>query len=378
MFGSAYGVVARAALVGAGALVMVAVLAAPALAHGGGGSDATNYRSVIKAVTTAAAAQDPAGGEAVEVRGVSWAVLANDSLLQVTNSTDDELTVPGYTGEPYLRVGPDGVFENRNYPATYQNNDRFAQTEIPEHANEDAEPDWQKVSEEPTYAWHDHRIHWMAPTLPPQVKVDATQPVKVNDWVVPFAVGSQELAVTGSLSWEPPPPWWPWLLGGLLLASLPVAPAFLRRDLTQRRRFALKAAGAVFAVVVLINLIHGVDDLIAVPASAGQNVAAAAQTFIPLLIAAWATAKALRARSGAAQALLLGTFALVIPLGLTHTAVLASSQVATTLPEWFSRVAVASQFAVIGPTVLAILASGELRPAQERASSQAGAAPARG
>ena len=363
-------------LVAGAALLQMLLVAGPALAHGGGGSDASNYRSVIDVVATAETAEDPSAREAVALDGITWAVLANDALLQVRNVTDDELTVPGYTNEPYLRVGPDGVYENRNSPATYLNNDRFAQTEPPAHATADAEPDWQKVSDEPVYAWHDHRIHWMAPTLPPQVKVDATQPVKVNDWVVPFSIDGQELAVTGRLSWEPPPPWWPWLAGGVVLAAAPVALAFRRRDPADRRRFALQAAGAVFAVVVAINVVHGIDDLVAVPATVGQNVAAAAQTFIPLLLAGWAAVKALRARPGAAQALLLGTFALVIPLGLTHTAVLGSSQVASKLPEWFSRLAVASQFAVIGPAVLAILASGELRAAPEAAPAGAGSAPA--
>ena len=31
----------------------------------------------------------------------------------------------------------------------------------PETADADAEPDWEQVSTEPHYVWHDHRTHWM-------------------------------------------------------------------------------------------------------------------------------------------------------------------------------------------------------------------------
>lgn len=128
---------ARAAAVTAGLLV---VLAAPALAHGGGGSDATNFRSAVLRVIgedTGDAERTPAA----DVPGLSWRVLAGDALLAVDNRTGREVAVPGYEGEPYLRIGPDGVFENRNSPATYQNNDRYAQSTVPTHASADAAAD---------------------------------------------------------------------------------------------------------------------------------------------------------------------------------------------------------------------------------------------
>jgi hypothetical protein len=152
----------------------------------------------------------------------------------------------------------------------------------------------------------------------------------------------------------------------LIVLAAPVVPAFLgRNDPDARRRRALKSAAVVFGVVIAANVIHGIDDLIAVPASAGDNAVAAAQTFLPLAIAAWASWRASRGTPGSAQALLIGTLVLVVGLGLTHTNVLVSSQVASLLPEWFSRAVVAADFGVVGPAILAIIASGELRAAAE-------------
>ena len=50
------------------------------------------------------------------------------------------------------------------------------------------------------YAWHDHRIHWMAHTLPPQVK-DEGKRTKVFDWKVPMEVGGRPATIAGSLIW---------------------------------------------------------------------------------------------------------------------------------------------------------------------------------
>ena len=348
-------ITALAALV----LSMLLLGAAPAFAHGGGGPDASNYRSVVLDVVDGAAAATPDAAP-VDPGELTWRVLANDSLLEVRNNTDQELLVLGYQDEPYLRIGPEGVFENRNSPATYLSNDRFATTPVPETASPDAEPDWQQVSDQPVYAWHDHRIHWMAPTLPPQVKVDASQPVKVQDWSVPYRLGDQDFAVRGTLTWEPPPAWWPWIVAPAVAAAAGVLPAFARRDRDARRRFALQAGSLVLGVVVILNFVHGIDDIISVPATLAENLVASLQTFVPVLIAAWAAWRARTASPGAAQALLIGTAAVTIGLGLTHTTVLASSQVASRLPEWFSRLVVGMDFGIIVSTALAVLGSGEM------------------
>lgn len=41
--------------------------------------------------------------------------------LRLTNTSDETVSVPGYSAEPYLEISPDGVRRNENSPATYLN-----------------------------------------------------------------------------------------------------------------------------------------------------------------------------------------------------------------------------------------------------------------
>ena len=86
--------------------------ATAALAHGRG-TDATNFRSRIE--------QAPA------LPSVEWRVIGGDEYLAVTNDSDEDLLIFGYEGEPYLRIGPDGVLRNAASPATYLNDTRYGE-----------------------------------------------------------------------------------------------------------------------------------------------------------------------------------------------------------------------------------------------------------
>ena len=52
----------------------------------------------------------------------AWSTSA--ARLELTNDTDTDVIVRATEGEPYLRIGPDGVFENLLSPATYINRTR--------------------------------------------------------------------------------------------------------------------------------------------------------------------------------------------------------------------------------------------------------------
>ena len=90
------------------ALVVLAVDATPAAAHTVSGQGSTNFRTTVTGV------RPPTPG--LTVRSVELG-----SRLEVTWTGPEDLTILGYAGEPYLRVGPDGVYRNRRSPATYLN-----------------------------------------------------------------------------------------------------------------------------------------------------------------------------------------------------------------------------------------------------------------
>jgi hypothetical protein len=149
----------------------------------------TNYRSVVKTV-------EPAPS------GVSISVLGGDGFLAIVVSPGHSAEVPGYFGEPYLRFDSDGsVWRNDLSPATYINRDRYGTTSVPDTADAAAAPDWSRVASGGSYAWHDHRTHWMSPDLPPTIGGNRAETVYA--WRVPIVVDGIETEVRGELVWLP-------------------------------------------------------------------------------------------------------------------------------------------------------------------------------
>ena len=46
--------------------------------------------------------------------------------MELVRTTAKDVQILGYEGEPYIRLGTDGVFVNTNSPAYYTNLDRFS------------------------------------------------------------------------------------------------------------------------------------------------------------------------------------------------------------------------------------------------------------
>src|SRR5205085_5496325 len=85
-------------LVAAVAALLVAT-ATPASAHTISGPKPSNYRVRVVRV-------DP------PVPGVTVRIVDLGSKVELTNNTNSDVIVKGYDGEPYLRIGPTGVYEN--------------------------------------------------------------------------------------------------------------------------------------------------------------------------------------------------------------------------------------------------------------------------
>lgn len=170
-------------------LVALVGVAAPAAAHQ---DPATKgFRSTVTAIRPA-------------VPGMSATILYNDDQLQVTVPPTMTVLFLGYEGEPYIRFDPSGAYWNDRSPARYLNSDRFARLAPPERASATAKPVWVKVTDGHTYAWHDHRIHWMSPIKPSTVRSAPDRPRHVNDWrITGRVVGGPRFAVLGRLDYDP-------------------------------------------------------------------------------------------------------------------------------------------------------------------------------
>lgn len=149
-----------------------------------------NYRSNITGVTPG-------------VHGLSLEVLEFADRLLLTNHTGKTVTIYGYQGEPYARVLANGTAEqNTHSPATYLNTSFYGNVTVPASASPGAPPYWVVVDDTGQFEWHDHRIHWMSPLTPPEVK-DKSKRTLIFDWQVPIRVGAQAGTVDGQLFWTP-------------------------------------------------------------------------------------------------------------------------------------------------------------------------------
>lgn len=178
--------------------------------------------------TPGVARADPAGptdyeseviGLDPEVTTIDVDIVGGDSFVRLDVRPGVTVTVQGYRGEPYLRFDADGaVWENRRSPATYQNSERYGVGSLPPEADAAAAPEWRRVADGGSWAWHDHRAHRMDP-FPP---VNAERGEQVLDAVVPLVVDGVEVEVRVASTWMPAPSPWPVGIGlgiGLLLAA---------------------------------------------------------------------------------------------------------------------------------------------------------------
>ncbi len=170
------------------AIATLASLPATAGAHPGN----PDFRSVIQ-------------GFSPQIPGVNVQVLNWDSDMQLSDPGHHTVVVYGYDHDQYARILPNGTVQvNQRSPAAYLNEDRYGTTPVPSSANPKAPPQWKTVNESGTFVWHDHRMHYMSPSTPPQVK-DKSQRTKIFDYTVPLSVDGKPVSLDGTLFWVGPP-----------------------------------------------------------------------------------------------------------------------------------------------------------------------------
>ncbi|MFC4145677.1 hypothetical protein ACFO0M_05380 [Micromonospora mangrovi] len=235
----------RAGLVVTAALAALLALATPAAAHGADAPDGTDYRVTLTGLSPAPA-------------GLTVRVVEAGARLELTNRTGRDVEVLGYSGEPYLRVGPGGVYENSRSPATYLNQTLAGDTSLSSEADPAATPVWYRLDPGRSVRWHDQRTRWLESSPPPQVSADPGREQRIRDWVVPLRVGTETVEVRGTLDWVPPPDAYPWwvaaTLGFLAIGAAGLAPAGTTAGTRALRGVgALLALGGAAAVVFTVG-----------------------------------------------------------------------------------------------------------------------------
>jgi hypothetical protein len=110
--------------------------------------------------------------------GLRFKILYGDDQVWLDNRSGKTVIIKGYSGEPYLRFSPAGIYVNINSPAGYLNQDRYARVQVPKSASASATP---------------------------KVKAAPRKPHHIFDWKVPATENGKRFVIAGSLDYKPPP-----------------------------------------------------------------------------------------------------------------------------------------------------------------------------
>jgi hypothetical protein len=312
----------------------------------------TDYRSTVTAVEPEAA-------------GVEARIVGGDAFLELQVGDGHEVIVEGYGDEPYLRFLPDGTVErNRRSAATYLNDDRQGAVELPAQVDTTADPEWERVAGGGTYAWHDHRIHWMGGGTPP----GATPGDVVQEWIVPLAVDGTPTEVRGRLVMAEDVSPLPWI-------ALAVGAAALVLVVGRRRQ--LRVAGVAALVAAAGALAIGWAQYSVAPAGSGADPLLVA---VPLVGLVAAVAGVVVRRGAIGPTATLAAAAAVIGWGVLRASVLWTPVLPTEAPWALDRAVTALALGLSAAAAGLVVWSGGLAadvPEVEPAPAGAGAEPRR-
>jgi hypothetical protein len=317
-------IVIRIAAVGAAAAVLVALGAGPATAHTISGPRPTDYRSHIVAI----APVEP---------GVSARIVDLGNKFELTNRSSIEITVLGYEGEPYLRIGPAGIFENQHSQATYINRTRLGGTvPVGVDTSPTAVPQWKKIGSGQTARWHDHRIHWMSAQPPLLVAQSPGNAHHISQQSIVFLRDGVQVRIVVSLDWVPGPSGLPWIPAIAVLFVVGLLAALLPKW--------WRVLAALLIVLIAFDMLHAVAYEIPRP---GGNLSKFVQFLggsyvsIAVWIAAVPTILAIvRRRVEALYGVVFVALLIALIGGATDLSALWKSQLPDAGPHWLTRLGV--------------------------------------
>lgn len=342
---------------------LVAVLVAALWPAGPVAADAagpTDYRSVITevdvdGVTTAVSSPtDGATSHAVQiVPGALISVEGHDSFLWLRVELRMTAAVPGYEGEAYLRIDADGsVWRNQRSFSTYYNQDRYGDAARPAIVDHSAEPLWEQVDDDGSWAWHDHRIHLMD-TQPP---IGASPGDPVVTAVVPMTIDDQQVRVRVVATLLDGAALWPTVLAALIAGGVAAGVVVGGRRRWGNDRHppggvddaALRTGVVVAGGAAVVSLVAGVGWCLYSPTDTGPLLtwwALPTTAVLAVVVAVWARPRSLFLAASAT--LIAGAEVLIWVLGRTD--VVSAALIPTVLPHTVDRVltALAAVWAVV-------------------------------
>jgi hypothetical protein len=318
--------------------LFVALPAAPASAHGTAQVPATNYVVRVQSTTP-------------PIPGVTLRAVDNGARFELRNETGSDVVVLGYdpTNEPYLRIGPDGVFENVHSPAVFWNKSAIINGTPPAQYDARKPPEWRKLSSGHVARWHDHRAHYLggAPSK-------GASPVVLR-WALPVEHAGRRSFITGNDLYVRPSSALPYLgLAAIVGIALFAA--------ARRRSWPIVLA---IGLVVLVGaaIVQVLGEWGAVTLAVGSRIGEHVYVFAGIALGIAAFVWILRRRASpfdATPIALLAGLALLLASGLTGLPLLTHSEIPTTLPFAVDRALIA--LTIGAGTAVVVIAATKLRP----------------
>lgn len=214
-----------AGLTAALAVLLALINPVPAAAHiAGSGGSPSNDRTVVTAIRPA-------------VPTVAVTVGLGGQWVRVTNQGAAVIVMPGYRGEPFLRLSRNRLEVNVLSSTAVQT----GQTQgIPAPRNPAAQPRWVQLREADSATWTDARI-----VPPPQSQASS------GSWELPLVVDGQQVSALGTWDRIPSPAPWPWVALLVLLTAAVAAISWMQD--WQRPMAAVVAAGTLAFVVHVVG-----------------------------------------------------------------------------------------------------------------------------
>lgn len=122
--------------------------------------------------------------------------------LYITNTTAETLVVFGRNDEPFIRIGPEGVFANVKSP-TWQHSARAeVSSDNKTLADAKAPPQWVMTSPSASFSWIETRAAYRRSGPPAGI---AKRGVKseLQRWHIPMQLGDTRLELGGATDWVP-------------------------------------------------------------------------------------------------------------------------------------------------------------------------------
>lgn len=140
----------------------------------------------------------------IEPAGLPVDVRIVGDEVRFENAGDEQLALCGYEDgdrcEEWVRISDEGVSVDRNSRTWFANLDEDAYGDVPEDAG--TSPQWRLVRERPpSYTYHDHRLHWMGRSHPPNVDESDPAPQEVFESELRFRYGDTDGVVHARLDY---------------------------------------------------------------------------------------------------------------------------------------------------------------------------------